>query len=127
MRILVFAQDVAPPAASMDTWWEFGAVMGLIVVLYAVIDRVIAPLIAARTGGGKKNGNGRNENSAFVFAELNKIIDRHDESYRHRIVALERRLERSEESLNELRNGVSEIGNAVSGAAATLKFLEGKF
>ena len=124
MRILIFAQEAAPASESMYAWWEFGAVMGLIVVLYAVIDRVIAPLIAARTSGGKKNGNGRHEN---VFAELNKLFDRHDESYRHRIRALERRLERSEESLNELRNAVSEIGNAVSGAAATLKFLEGKF
>ena len=126
MRILVFAQDVATPAASMDTWWEFGAVMGLIVVLYAVIDRVIAPLIAAKNGGGKKNGNGRHENE-IVLAELNKLVDRYNETYGHRLRSLEHRLERSEESLNELRKAVSEIGNDVSGAAATLKFLEGKF
>jgi hypothetical protein len=121
----IFAQEVMPQTVT-GSWWELGAVMGLIIVLYTIIDKVIVPLIAAKNGGGKKNGDGRYENEN-VFKELNKLFDRYDESYRHRIRALEHRLERSEEALNELRNAVSEIGNDVSGACATLKFIIGKF
>ena len=126
MRILIFAQEAVAASGNMPAWWEFGAVMGLIAVLYTVIDKVIAPLIAAKNGGGKKNGNGRHENEN-VLLELNKLVDRYNETYGHRIRSLEHRLERSEEALNELRNAVSEIGNDVSGACATLKFIIGKF
>ena len=82
---------------------EAGAVAGLVIVLYAIIDKVLVPLVRSRSSG--------NDNRSSRQEYVNKNTER-------RLAAIER-------DLHEVRDAWQTIGTQIAVLEEILKRIEG--
>ena len=90
----------------------------MVLVLYTLVDKVIVPLVKG------KSGNGKHTDTAAIIHRLEQISAHQNELHTQWLGATEKRIDRNEAELAEIRGGVSEISASVASAMATLEFLQ---
>jgi hypothetical protein len=113
---------LAEGSDGLEQYLEYGSVVVVSAVMYALVVKVVAPIIAAKFGGTPNGGQG--SNTEETLSRIDSIGERIERTVTQRLKATEKRNDRIEIELHEIRNGLSETGIALSAAATTLAFLK---
>lgn len=101
---------------------EYGTIIVLAVAMYALVVKVVAPVVTSKYVGAPDADKGTNTEK--TFSRIDSIGERIERTITQRLKATEKRNDRIEMELHEIRNGLSETSIALSAAAATLAFLK---